>query len=213
MMLMKKLQQLLVKKGCISLRTVLLMQLGSVPAQLWLASTEPVSDANRSKVESGYSRIIWLKHHCLHTTWREHQRVCLETKQTLIRALHIPGKPGSTPCHAPLRDFLPCVIHNCVQPVRYCQHRAVFKLGPNRHLDKIIRLEIDRCRCFVEDQDPCLAKQRSRQADELSLAHAANRDGAFTNEAPLPSALHRSESLAVQRVTHPVRLPSKIYSI
>lgn len=89
--------------------------------------------------------------------------------------------------------------------MRYCQHRAVFKLRPNCHLDKIIRLEIDCCCRFVEDQDSRLAKQRSRQTDELSLANAANKDRTGLS----PRSPHCSEPLVLEQMTHQVKLPSK----
>lgn len=43
------------------------------------------------------------------------------------------------------------------------------------HLNEIVRLQVDGCRCFVEYEDLGLAEEGARQADQLPLSDTATQ--------------------------------------
>lgn len=140
---MKRLQQLLVKKnGSLHLLIVPFMQLGSISCTALVNELELTPTVAKSSLDILGLYGLNIVAHVLSdkstsvTIWRQ------------IGPCFTYPTHWQAPTHAPL-SVLPCVIHNCVQPVCYCQHRAVFKLSPNCHLDKIICLQIDSCRCFI----------------------------------------------------------------
>jgi hypothetical protein len=56
----------------------------------------------------------------------------------------------------------------------YRQNGTVGELASYRRLNQVICLEVDSGGGFIENQHFRLAKQRSRQADQLALANTAS---------------------------------------
>lgn len=80
MILVKRLQQLLVKNRPISLLTVPLVQVGSISC-IALVNEYGTCFRSRSKIRAGYPRVIGLRHHCSWTTGPEHHCDSVETNQ------------------------------------------------------------------------------------------------------------------------------------
>lgn len=58
---------------------------------------------------------------------------------------------------------------------------AVLELCSDGGLDEVIRLQVNRSRSFVEDQDLRLAQQSARQAHELTLPNAEKSENNDNN--------------------------------
>ncbi len=68
----------------------------------------------------------------------------------------------------------PVIIQDGVESVRDGQHGALFELGADRVLDEIVRLQVDRRRRLVQNQNLGFAQQSSGQAQQLPLTDAGN---------------------------------------
>lgn len=65
----------------------------------------------------------------------------------------------------------PWAVQDCVQSVCNSEHCAVSELTSNCLLNDLVGVVVDGRSGFVQHQDFCLAQKRSRQTDQLTLAH------------------------------------------
>lgn len=68
-------------------------------------------------------------------------------------------------------DTLPVAVHDRIQSMGNSQHRALGKLVSDRLLNEFVCLEVHRSSGFVENEDLCLAQERSCQTNQLSLSN------------------------------------------
>ena len=68
----------------------------------------------------------------------------------------------------------PVIVHDSIQPVRYGQYCAAFKLWAQWGLDHAVCLHINGCGGFIHHQYLGLPQQGPGQADQLTLANAAS---------------------------------------
>lgn len=70
---------------------------------------------------------------------------------------------------------LPVIVDDGVKAVSYCEHSTVSKLVTDGGLDELVRLQVDRCRGFIQDQNLGVAEEGSRQAHQLPLANTGEK--------------------------------------
>ena len=68
----------------------------------------------------------------------------------------------------------PVAIHDRVEPVSDGKNRAIGELDSYRLLYQLVRLQVDRCCGFIEDENLGFVKQRPCKADKLSLTNTEN---------------------------------------